>query len=230
MSIDSTSPRTRRAILAGGIAAAAAASLARVQPVSAHDADDVRLGGDNTATSPTTITNTTMHDDAFASTASGIGTAVRGYGGTAGIGVYGSGDGNYGVLGSSASSTGVYGSSSIGRAVFGTNYATNLAAVVGQNLGGNAGVHGYSGLGVPPASPAKTGVFGMANQDSKSVGVRGTSPAGRGGVFKGGAAQVKLLPSAAATHPASGQRGDLFVDNSGRLWFCKGSTTWKQLA
>ena len=28
----------------------------------------------------------------------------------------------------------------------------------------------------------------------------------------------------------SGAIGDLFVDRGGRLWFCKGGTTWKQLA
>jgi hypothetical protein len=42
-------------------------------------------------------------------------------------------------------------------------------------------------------------------------------------------AQVQLLASAATTHPSSGLRGELFVDKSGRLWFCKGTTTWKQL-
>ena len=29
---------------------------------------------------------------------------------------------------------------------------------------------------------------------------------------------------------AHGVRGDLYVDKSGRLWFCKGGSTWKQLA
>ena len=61
-------------------------------------------------------------------------------------------------------------------------------------------------------------------------GVYGDSALGRGGHFRGKKAQVKLEPSAAATHPASGQRGDLFVDKSGRLWFCKGGTTWVKLA
>ena len=50
----------------------------------------------------------------------------------------------------------------------------------------------------------------------------------------GGSAPIsspsKLVPSAATVHPASGQMGDLFVDKTGRLWFCKGGTLWKQLA
>jgi hypothetical protein len=34
----------------------------------------------------------------------------------------------------------------------------------------------------------------------------------------------------ATSHPGSGAKGDLFVDTSGRLWFCKGGMSWKQLA
>ena len=40
----------------------------------------------------------------------------------------------------------------------------------------------------------------------------------------------RLSPSTAASHPDSGAAGDLFVDKTGRLWFCKGGATWKQLA
>ena len=53
---------------------------------------------------------------------------------------------------------------------------------------------------------------------------------GRGGKFRGGAANINLQPSTASTHPASGSMGDLFADKTGRLWFCKGKTVWKQLA
>jgi hypothetical protein len=88
----------------------------------------------------------------------------------------------------------------------------------------------WSGTGSPPGAPTETGVYGYATHDGASVGVRGTSPTGRGGVFNGTVAQLKLQPSTASTHPSSGQNGDLFVDTSGRLWFWKGGTTWKQLA
>ena len=50
------------------------------------------------------------------------------------------------------------------------------------------------------------------------------------GLFKGPQANVRLMPVDSASHPASGSAGDLFVDRGGRLWFCKGGTTWKQLA
>ena len=61
------------------------------------------------------------------------------------------------------------------------------------------------------------------------MGVSGTSTTGRGGLFKG------RRPSAAGAldrfdAPDSGSTGDLFVDKSNRLWFCKGGTDWKPLA
>jgi hypothetical protein len=38
----------------------------------------------------------------------------------------------------------------------------------------------------------KTGVQGNADTDANSVGVRGASPAGRGGIFKGGTTWKQL--------------------------------------
>ena len=194
MAVDSTKPRTRRAVLAGGLAAAAAASLGRAQPVSAHDPDDVRLGAPNSATIQTGITNNATNGSAFAAYASGTGHGVDAI-------------------------------SPTGTAVYADSGSSTGPAVIGRSAGDNTGLQGYSGSDVAPPSPAKTGVYGYATQDATAVGVRGTSVAGRGGLFKGGAAQLKLSPSAATSHPASGQRGDFFVDKSGRLWFCKGGTT-----
>jgi hypothetical protein len=70
---------------------------------------------------------------------------------------------------------------------------------------------------------------GIANQGSAAVGVRGESDTGRGGALSGPVAQLRLTPSNDHTHPASGARGDLFVDSHGRLWYCKGSTDWHRL-
>jgi hypothetical protein len=56
---------------------------------------------------------------------------------------------------------------------------------------------------------------------------------GRGGLFAGTAAQVRLSPGKLKTHPKSGATGDLYADSTGRLWFCKkgGATaTWHQVA
>jgi hypothetical protein len=43
-------------------------------------------------------------------------------------------------------------------------------------------------------------------------------------------AQLRLQASAASNHPRSGVLGDLFLDRTARLWFCKGGTSWKQIA
>jgi hypothetical protein len=67
---------------------------------------------------------------------------------------------------------------------------------------------------------------------STGPGVHATSSHGRGGIFAGGAAQVQLTP-AGSSHPKSGQRGDLYADAAGRLWYCKASgatATWHQIA
>jgi hypothetical protein len=101
---------------------------------------------------------------------------------------------------------------------------------VGQGSGGGLGVLGASSSTLPPLK-SKTGVYGWTNGDASSVGVRGVSEHGRGGVFQGDAvAQIKLVPSGTAIHPTTGAKGDLFVDRTGRLWFCKGGSNWHQLA
>ena len=152
MSVDTTGPRSRRALLGAGIGALAAAALAAIgRPAStaAADGDSVILGQAN----PATNSAITSH---------------------------------VGVFGESTSSAGIFGTSAAG-----------------------AGVRGHGGGG---------------------PGVLAESDSGRGGVFAGAKAQLLLLPSGATSHPPKGDRGDLFVDKTGRLWFCKGGTHWKQLA
>lgn len=71
-----------------------------------------------------------------------------------------------------------------------------------------------------------------AGNTSTGPGVHATSGGGRGGIFGGGAAQIQLTP-AGSSHPKSGQRGDLYADAAGRLWYCKttGATAaWHQIA
>jgi hypothetical protein len=63
---------------------------------------------------------------------------------------------------------------------------------------------------------------------TNSNGASGT--ARRWWAIHGQDAQARLVPSASATHPARGTAGDLFVDSSKRLWFCKGASTWRQIA
>jgi len=53
---------------------------------------------------------------------------------------------------------------------------------------------------------------------------------GRGATLVGNVAQLRLAPGTLGSHPASGNAGDLYVDKTNRLWFCKGATAWHQLA
>ena len=76
---------------------------------------------------------------------------------------------------------------------------------------------------------SSTSDYGVSGYSTSGYGLKGQSKNGRGAVLIGKKAQLRLQPSSAATHPATGATGDLFVDSTGRLWFCKGSTTWVQI-
>jgi hypothetical protein len=158
---------SRRALLAGalgGIGAWAASAIGRPSIAQAHDADDVRLGGSNTATTPTSIANLSNNNDVLEATSS------------SGVAVYGDSDSNIGVRGTSGSNYGVYGQSSTGSGVFGTSnssvgvYATSAAtnepASLGASLGNSTGVLCSSGF--VGTAKAKTGVYGVANPDASA--------------------------------------------------------------
>ena len=249
MATDTSTPRSRRALLGAGlgaIAAAVAGALGRPAAAEAAEINAVILGQDNTAPTPTKITTTdriaiqgvstsdvgvlgasTSSDGLFGASTSG--TAVRGItnapsGFTAGVWGDVSSPGGVGAFGRNLATSGL----AVGAQ--GTSHSPTGLALVGWADGGGLAVVGYSGGPGFPAMPSKTGVVGRADQDGSSVGVNGSSGAGRGGLFAGKLAQLRLAPSTATTHPTSGLRGDFFVDKSGRLWFCKGGTTWVQLA
>ena len=92
---------------------------------------------------------------------------------------------------------------------------TNAPAVMGQGVGvGSRGVFGWG-----------TGTNG--------IGVHGVATDGVGAVFEGSKANMSLRPMPGATHPAAGATGDLYVDQTGRLWFCRAAgnpATWTQIA
>jgi len=69
-----------------------------------------------------------------------------------------------------------------------------------------------------------------ASTQGAGSGLEALSSKGVGATFAGKTAQVQLVPSADAAHPASGTAGQLFVDSSNCLWFCRGGTNWRQLA
>ena len=102
--------------------------------------------------------------------------------------------------------------------------ANTHSAVNSVTKGTGASINGS----VNNANSKAAAVQGSTN--GSGPGLSGTSAKGVGGLFKGATAQVQLTPSALGSHPASGSAGQLFVDHSGRLWYCRGGKTWKQLA
>jgi hypothetical protein len=128
-------------------------------------------------------------------------------------------------------------------------YSENAAGhgVIGVNAagadGGGAGVFGSSTIGTGVL--AQSGSTALAAQSGAGIAVdassAGSLPAlravnngtGRGGVFAGQAAQLRLTPGSRSTHPVRGSSGDLYADSGGRLWFCKkggAQATWQQIA
>jgi hypothetical protein len=149
----------------------------------------------------------------------GEGIGVWGSHAGSGWGVYGAVPNGVGVVGASTSGTsgaGVLASGAIGVDAFGKT------AVIAN--GSAVGLQAQAPTAVRAAGTGKAGV---------GVSASGSGAGGRGGVFAGPAAQVRLSPGPLATHPRSGSRGDLYADAKGRLWFCKtgGSTaSWHQIA
>ncbi len=255
MAIDTTMVRSRRSLLTAtlaGLAGAAAATLAGAQRVLGGAGDNgmpVLVGGtyDN-AQSATVIVNNGNGGPAIRAGNNGTGTGVEAFS-EHGKGVTGSSTDGEGIYGFAIAGTGVHGLSgdvaneahnyaaavlgeanlSAGVSVLGNNYATSGIAIGVQ--GTSLSPAGLASIGW--ASKGGTGVIGFAGPNFPSVpvrtGVYGAAPAGRGVIAAGGAAQLRLMPSSAATHPASGLAGDLFVDSSHHLWFCLGGTTWKQI-
>ncbi|HEX9035032.1 MAG TPA: hypothetical protein VF834_24585 [Streptosporangiaceae bacterium] len=115
-------------------------------------------------------------------------------------------------------------STTIGLAIQGNGAGT--AGGISGSSGSGTGVAGSStsGKGVVGTSSSNTGVSGVS---TSGTGVGGTGK--HGGVFTGTVAQIQLKPAATA-HPHAGSKGDLFVDSSAHLWFCRGGTTWVKLA
>ena len=100
MVVDTTTARSRRAILGaslGAIAATLAGGLARPAPARATDDDPMVVGGEYSATSATKLTNAANASDVL------VGES------TSGVGVRGSSATNDGMLGSSTSLAGVHG-------------------------------------------------------------------------------------------------------------------------
>lgn len=121
---------------------------------------------------------------------------------SSGAGVSGQSQWSRGVAGTSTFDTGVYGYSTNNNGIYGQASSTGYAGVVGNGPVGvkgissgatkpavagvsqadSTGVFGFSGpyAASEPATKAKTGVLGVANQDAGSRGVWGKSSKGHG--------------------------------------------------
>ena len=231
MSDSASELRTRRALLTGGIAGLAAliaGAVLRPLPAEAADGDPVILGDQNVSSPGLTSIESSssnwslkVQNDSTTTTGLALGLLAISNNGIAALV-----QGPNGLQANAPEDGGV--------AVHGLKYVNTGPAVKGENrhsANGYAAVYGLtngSGPGVYGEGTAQgNGTSGVAR--GTGSGVYGQSDNGRGGRFNGKKAQLKLDPSAAATHPATGDAGDIFLDKSKRLWLCKGGTTWVRL-
>jgi len=228
MALDGMDARSRRNVLLaglGGLGAAVAVVVTSPLTAQAANSDVVHVGDFDlkgsvatgiTSSGDLALRGTTSSTSSDAVGVLGSSTAVS----TGGIGVFGQSQSGIGVSGESDGhdGTGVYGFYTLS-----TGFGIGVQGVTQADRG-----IGTTGAAMAP-SGATTGVWGTA-QSPGGIGVHGQS-GGRGGVFEGVKAPLRLIPNkAASTHPHSGAAGDLFVDKASRLWFCKGGAHWKQIA
>jgi len=164
MALDSSVPRSRRALLTaglGGLAATVLSALGRPASVRAGIDGDVVLGTSNSATSGTGITNTDSGASFFAATSGNVYGAYGTTSNALGAGVYGYNGG----LGD-----GVLGSSNGGVGVHGLGYGT--VGVHGESTS-SYGVHGTStnGIGIYAHSDTGTGIIADSYGDGQAGGV-----------------------------------------------------------
>jgi len=193
VAIDTSAPRSRRAILAGalgGAGALLAASLGGAAPVAAATGDNAILGKgetatDNAADAPTLV-NSSDANPVLGGITDGVGAGVHGRSGQAPpdgtdftqVGVYGFADtdaSDAGVWGDTIQGIGVVGTGDWGMAGLGFVGAVGSAPEIGTGLHGfsgssalnvpapGAGVHGHAGTG------AAYGVYASAATSAQSA-------------------------------------------------------------
>jgi hypothetical protein len=211
----------------GSVAAAIGAGTVLLRPQAAGATTGAMQFGQNNdaGNSSTGLTSTNVTDtleisnsaDAPAVRLRSGGAALVAEGGDAGVLGLTIGDGA-GVLGVANAGTGP-----AVRGEVGAEAATVAAIEAAQNGKGSA-VNAH----VDNATSAGTAVHARTN--GIGTGITAASVHGIGGKFSGKVAPIQLVPSSAGSHPPKGSAGQLFVDHSNRLWFCKGGANWRQLA
>jgi hypothetical protein len=169
--LSSTEPRTRRAILfgaLGGLGALAARSIASADPADAAGA--VQLGVGNTATSITSVRNTSGSASAIGFVGSSTAASATGL---QGVASGSNGKGVYGSANTGSNAMGVYGAATQGHGVQGYG----VIGVVGN--GTTWGVYGNSGasngIGVNAIAVGTNGVAVQATGGSYGVHVKAAS-------------------------------------------------------
>ena len=203
-------PRSRRALLTGAAATAAALAASAALPlgVSAHDPDDVAIGVDNATTATTSVTNSADGSTALAGAQTGTST-------TTGVGF------GYGVQGSSVTAAGVVGWSVNPPVVDWPEFVPDFTAYTGV-------------FGTAPEGDGVTtfgsGVWG----DSPNIGVYGSGGAGvygfggNGVVGEGAGTGAGVLAIAsAATNVGLEVQGKVKFSRSGRATLGAGKSSIK---
>ena len=187
MAIDTTTPRSRRALLFGALggAIATAAAVARPATTRAGVDGDVVLDADNTAAGTTQIAGTA--DAPVLRLVSEDNVGAIGASGAAVVDIPPPIETSTGIYGVSVAGHGVYGASDTGIGVYAANNSATKAAIVAEGEPGTA-IHGHANAGPVPDSPALTGIYGSATgtgvaiaADSASgLALRATSSGGHG--------------------------------------------------
>ncbi|HEY7132798.1 MAG TPA: hypothetical protein VH440_11130 [Candidatus Limnocylindrales bacterium] len=225
MAIDTTAPRSRRAILAGalgGAGAMLAATLGRAAPVAAANGDPVSLGKGTTATDNAATASTIVNGGASNPTLGAKSTTGAGVFGNSGAappgdtdftqtGVYGFADidaADAGVWGDTIQGIGVVGTGDWGVAGFGFVGGVGSAPETGTGLHGFAGtgnlnvpaagtaIHGHAGPG------ATTGIYASASSPTQTAlyvsGGFKTSRSGRRNISASATSLKVTVPGATA--------------------------------
>ena len=158
-----------------------------------------------------------------------------------GTGVFGTSVEGFGMHGNSDHSIGVHGTSRLNDGIAGTTAQSGKSGVLGENKGNPDPL--VSGLGISTDlfgvtgradSPSGFGVFGDSREGTGILGQAGDGGL-YGGLFKGGKAPLRLVPSTTKGAPNSGfhEKGEFFVDTEGGLFYCTTNGTpgtWIKLA
>ena len=198
MSVDTSAPRSRRAVLAaalGGLGAVIASRLATPDAASAANGDPISVGGSFGGTTATTVTNTTAGGSAVAlagvaadgagvwgTSASAVASNFAGGTRTGVVGISGPATdialstdetGVYGFSEISGNAAGVWGDTVDGTGVIGSGfwgvYGNGAVGVIGDVFSGGTGVYGFVGNGGIPDPTPDVGVEARAESSTSTA-------------------------------------------------------------